>query len=338
MFVSSADPAVTVADRLRVGPIHPPQAIVLLEQVLSELARVHATGTVHGDISVETVVIGATGKATLRDAREPKYRHRRSDLRAVGVLAYAMVTGDVSGEVRPALAPPRFEAWIRRCTSRLQPFPDADAAAAALISDRTPSSRTPLLIGLVASGTAVAVLGLWARPATSPRDAFAPTASLVQTTAKPVRTRPPLPTGAIEPPDSPLPPAPTMATFVPPPRSEPVMLPAPTTAFATVPFSAESTWIEDPAVYVLEDVFRRLAKNPLARVEVSGHSSSDGEADRIRIVSTGRAMSVQRYLVARGIDEHRIDVVSRGASAPIASNETADGRARNRRVELRLLP
>jgi OOP family OmpA-OmpF porin len=185
---------------------------------------------------------------------------------------------------------------------------------------------------LLTSAAVVAVLGI----SVSVSRSTSPAQPLVSTTAVATAaprgyTRPPLPTGAIEPPESPVP----MTPFATTPRGEPPPRIAPA---ATVAFSAESTWIEDAGVFVLEDVYRRLLKNPLARIEVSGHTSADGKDDKNRQMSLLRAMSVKHYLVGQGIDEHRIDVVARGATEPIASNATTEGRTRNRRVEIRFLP
>jgi outer membrane protein OmpA-like peptidoglycan-associated protein len=107
---------------------------------------------------------------------------------------------------------------------------------------------------------------------------------------------------------------------------------------AQIPFSPESAWIEKPAVYVLEDVYRQLLRDPLARIEISGHTSSDGDGKRNYQLAMGRAYSARNYLVQRGIDEARIEVVLRPDQAPIASNDTVEGRAANRRADVRLIP
>lgn len=64
--------------------------------------------------------------------------------------------------------------------------------------------------------------------------------------------------------------------------------------------------------------------------EVGSEEESLALADR-------RAQAVRSYLVQQGVDESRLSVVSFGESRPVASNDTPEGRARNRRAELRVL-
>jgi len=77
---------------------------------------------------------------------------------------------------------------------------------------------------------------------------------------------------------------------------------------------------------------------PGKQIDVVGHTDSDpikkSKWKDNWELSAQRALSVTRYLIRRGIAEERIRAVGRGASQPIASNATASGRARNRRVEI----
>ena len=74
------------------------------------------------------------------------------------------------------------------------------------------------------------------------------------------------------------------------------------------------------------------------QIDVVGHTDSDpikkSKWKDNWELSAQRALSVTRYLINRGIPEDRIRAVGRGASQPIASNATATGKARNRRVEI----
>jgi outer membrane protein OmpA-like peptidoglycan-associated protein len=90
-------------------------------------------------------------------------------------------------------------------------------------------------------------------------------------------------------------------------------------------------------VFVLEEAYAHLVKNPLVRVEVGGHSSSDGKDDDKPRIALWRAHAVRDYLLKRGVDEKRIEVRSYGDTKPVASNDNAAGRAQNRRVEIRVL-
>lgn len=90
-----------------------------------------------------------------------------------------------------------------------------------------------------------------------------------------------------------------------------------------------------------DDEIRRVAdfmrENPETAVEIGGHSDSIGEAEYNRMLSQRRAEAVATRLTdALGISEDRVEAVGYGESKPIASNDTAAGRAENRRVEARI--
>ena len=73
-------------------------------------------------------------------------------------------------------------------------------------------------------------------------------------------------------------------------------------------------------------------------VEVSGHTDSIGSDAANQTLSERRANSVSGYLTSQGLQRERFEVVGMGERYPIASNDTAQGQALNRRVEIRLLP
>jgi outer membrane protein OmpA-like peptidoglycan-associated protein len=70
-----------------------------------------------------------------------------------------------------------------------------------------------------------------------------------------------------------------------------------------------------------------------SRVEIQGHTDNVGDANANRALSRRRAEMVRTYLVGHGIAESRLTAVGIGPDRPLESNSTADGRARNRRVE-----
>ena len=76
--------------------------------------------------------------------------------------------------------------------------------------------------------------------------------------------------------------------------------------------------------------------NPGAEIELSGHTSSEGERSYNRSLSYKRVKACKDYIVAKGIDEGRIIAVGFGPDRPVASNDTETNRAKNRRVEMRL--
>ena len=90
-----------------------------------------------------------------------------------------------------------------------------------------------------------------------------------------------------------------------------------------------------------DEEIRRVAdfmrENPETIVEIAGHSDSRGDADYNRALSQRRAEAVAGRLTGPlGVDPSRVNAVGYGEEAPIASNNTAEGRAENRRVEARI--
>ena len=69
-------------------------------------------------------------------------------------------------------------------------------------------------------------------------------------------------------------------------------------------------------------------------IDVVGHTDSKGSQEYNQALSVRRALAVKDYLVSEGIDANIIDVIGKGESEPMASNDTDEGRARNRRVEI----
>lgn len=77
--------------------------------------------------------------------------------------------------------------------------------------------------------------------------------------------------------------------------------------------------------------------NPTMKIEISGHTDNTGSAVINARLSTERARAVVDYLVAKGIDKSRMTYMGYGPDQPVADNATAEGRARNRRVEFKIL-
>lgn len=85
---------------------------------------------------------------------------------------------------------------------------------------------------------------------------------------------------------------------------------------------------------ILDTFAQGLVRNPAARVSIIGHTDSTGSDAINNPLSVNRAASVRDYLTARGVPVAAIAIDGRGSREPVASNDTADGRARNRRVEI----
>ena len=82
---------------------------------------------------------------------------------------------------------------------------------------------------------------------------------------------------------------------------------------------------------------RLMEENPTMKIELRGHTDNQGTSEFNRRLSEARAQAVADYLVAHGIDKARLTTVGFGKTMPIDSNDTAEGRSRNRRVEYRVL-
>ena len=85
---------------------------------------------------------------------------------------------------------------------------------------------------------------------------------------------------------------------------------------------------------ILDRFATTLNENPVTTVTIIGHTDSTGTDAINNPLSVNRAASTRDYLVARGVVANRIAIDGRGAREPIADNNTVEGRAKNRRVEV----
>lgn len=88
---------------------------------------------------------------------------------------------------------------------------------------------------------------------------------------------------------------------------------------------------------LIKRIVAYLIKNPTASIHVDGYASSDGPIALNQQVSQARADSFKSHLTALNIEASRISATGKGIENPIASNKTASGRKKNRRVEITLL-
>jgi len=101
-----------------------------------------------------------------------------------------------------------------------------------------------------------------------------------------------------------------------------------------VTFEVGSATLTPASATTLDRVAQSLVANPAVRVEISGHTDATGSRTLNTALAMNRARSVTAYLAARGVDSSRLVPMGYGPDRPVATNETAGGRARNRRVQL----
>jgi outer membrane protein OmpA-like peptidoglycan-associated protein len=94
--------------------------------------------------------------------------------------------------------------------------------------------------------------------------------------------------------------------------------------------------IEKNCLAELDRVATILKSDSTLKLVIQGHTDSEGTAARNAALSVRRAKAVKAYLISQGIAADRLETHAYGANRPLESNETAEGMARNRRVEMEL--
>lgn len=101
-------------------------------------------------------------------------------------------------------------------------------------------------------------------------------------------------------------------------------------------FETNSAALMPSSRSVLNEAVLTLKNNPAIHVEVAAHTDSRGRDAYNMVLSDKRANSVMAYLTEHGIDAKRMHAKGYGETQPVADNNTEEGRAKNRRVELRV--
>jgi len=144
------------------------------------------------------------------------------------------------------------------------------------------------------------------------------------------------------------PPAPVAVAPKPEPKPEPEPEPPPPPKAEvkdetielseTVQFETDSAVLLDRSKSLLDDVAKVMTDHPeITKIQIEGHTDSKASHRHNQKLSLERVASVKTYLVGKGIDASRLTTKGFGETKPIASNKTEEGRAKNRRVDFRIM-
>lgn len=107
--------------------------------------------------------------------------------------------------------------------------------------------------------------------------------------------------------------------------------------FKGLNFDTGSADLKESSLEEMSQLAAILKAYPSAKVAVMGYTDNTGNATKNQQLSEARANSVKNYLVRQGIDDNRISTKGFGGANPIATNGTAEGRAQNRRIEVKVM-
>ncbi|HEY3791839.1 MAG TPA: OmpA family protein, partial [Bradyrhizobium sp.] len=98
-------------------------------------------------------------------------------------------------------------------------------------------------------------------------------------------------------------------------------------------FQSNQSTIDPDSAGLLDRLIETALRCPTANIEIAGHTDADGEDGFNQALSEKRAQAVMDYLVKAGLPADRFTATGYGSSQPIASNDTDEGKAQNRRIE-----
>src|SRR5205085_12585203 len=87
----------------------------------------------------------------------------------------------------------------------------------------------------------------------------------------------------------------------------------------------------------LDKMVQLMKENPTLKIQINGHTDNIGKAKDNLVLSDNRAKEVVKYLTDKGIEPGRLSYKGFGATQPVADNATEEGRAKNRRTELKVI-
>jgi outer membrane protein OmpA-like peptidoglycan-associated protein len=92
--------------------------------------------------------------------------------------------------------------------------------------------------------------------------------------------------------------------------------------------------LDDETEEFLENLSATLKEDPRLKAKITGHTDNIGHEKFNQRLSIRRAQAIKDYLLKKKIDPDRVEVDGKGLKEPVATNETEEGRAKNRRVEI----
>jgi outer membrane protein OmpA-like peptidoglycan-associated protein len=102
-------------------------------------------------------------------------------------------------------------------------------------------------------------------------------------------------------------------------------------------FAFDASELIPAALPVLDTLAAYLGRNEALTVRITGHTDDQGSAGYNQRLSLARAQTIAEYLESRGISRARLQAEGKGESVPLVANDSEEGRARNRRVEVEFL-
>lgn len=109
-----------------------------------------------------------------------------------------------------------------------------------------------------------------------------------------------------------------------------------TLANRIIEFDSGSANLRDSGKAILNEMAEQLLKLKDKKIEIIGHTDNVGNPNNNVILSKARADAVKLYLISRGVQVGHLTTLGMGSSQPLASNDDAEGRNRNRRIAFRI--
>lgn len=105
----------------------------------------------------------------------------------------------------------------------------------------------------------------------------------------------------------------------------------------TVEFESSKATMTPTGLAILDEMSAAMRQLKNKKVEIIGHTDNQGLRATNQTLSAARAEAVKQYLVSKGINGDLLSASGQGADRPVTTNDTVDGRARNRRIEFRIV-